>query len=55
MELIQYYPEVPQELEGTMFVFNVILLTIVVVMASILIVYWFVTRRYAARQETKSI
>jgi uncharacterized membrane protein YdjX (TVP38/TMEM64 family) len=55
MELIQYYPEVPQELEGTMFVFNIILLTIVIVMASILIVYWFVTRRYAARQETKSI
>lgn len=55
MELIQYYPEVPQELEGTMFVFNIILLTIVIVMASILIVYWFVTRRYAARKETKSI
>ena len=54
-ELIQYYPEVPQELEGTMFVFNIILLTIVIVMASILIVYWFVTRRYAARKETKSI
>jgi len=54
-ELIQYYPEVPQELEGTMFMFNIILLTIVIVMASILIVYWFVTRRYAARKETKSI
>jgi len=54
-ELIQYYPEVPRELEGTIFVFNIILLTIVIVMASILIVYWFVTRRYAARQETRSI
>ena len=54
-ELIQYYPEVPQELEGTMFMFNIILLTIVIVMASILLVYWFVTRRYAARKETKSI
>ena len=54
-ELIQNYPEVPPELEGTMFMFNLILLTIVVVMASILIVYWFVTRRYTAKQETKSI
>jgi uncharacterized membrane protein YdjX (TVP38/TMEM64 family) len=54
-ELIQYYPEVPQELEGTMLMFNIVLLTIVIVMASILIVYWFVTRRYAAKQETKSI
>jgi len=49
------YPEVPPELEGTMFMFNVILLTIVIVMASILLAYWFVTRRYTAKQETKSI
>ena len=54
-KLVEYYPEVPQELEGTMFMFNIILLTIVVVMASILIVYWFVTRRYTKRRETKSI
>jgi len=54
-ELIQHYPEVPPELEGTMFMLNIILLTIVMVMASILIIYWFVTRRYTARQETKSI
>ena len=54
-KLIEYYPEVPPELEGTMFMFNIILLTIVIVMALILIVYWFVTRRYAARKETKSI
>jgi uncharacterized membrane protein YdjX (TVP38/TMEM64 family) len=54
-DLIQHYPEVPPELEGTMFMFNIILLTIVVVMALILIVYWFVTRRYTARQETKSV
>jgi len=54
-ELMQNYPEVPPELEGTMFMFNIILLTIVMVMASILIIYWFVTRRYTARQETKSI
>jgi len=54
-ELIQNYPDVPPELEGTMFMFNIVLLTIVVVMASILIVYWFVTRRYTAKQETKSI
>jgi len=56
--LIDYYKEygeIPSELHGTLFRFNVILLAIVVVMASILIVYWFVTRRYAARQETKSI
>jgi len=54
-KLIEHYPEVPPELEGTMFMFNIILLTIVIAMASILIVYWFVTRRYTARQETKSI
>jgi len=54
-ELIQDYPEVPSELKETMFVFNIILLTIVIVMASILIAYWFVTRRYTAKQETKSI
>jgi uncharacterized membrane protein YdjX (TVP38/TMEM64 family) len=53
--LIQSYPNVPKDLERTMFVFNIILLTIVIVMASILIIYWFVTRRYAAKQETKSI
>ena len=54
-KLIEHYPEVPQELEGTMFMFNIILLTIVIVIASILIAYWFVTRRYTAKQETKSI
>ena len=54
-KLVEYYPEVPPELKETMFMFNIILLTIVMVMASILLVYWFVTRRYAARQETKSI
>jgi len=54
-ELMQNYPEVPPELEGTMFMFNIILLTIVIVMASILLAYWFVTRRYTAKQETKSI
>ncbi len=54
-ELIQHYPEVPPELEGTMFMFNIILLTIVIVMASILMVYWFVTRRYSQGKETKSI
>jgi hypothetical protein len=46
---------VPPELEGTMFMFNIILLAIVIAMASILMAYWFVTRRYAARQETKSV
>jgi uncharacterized membrane protein YdjX (TVP38/TMEM64 family) len=54
-KLIEHYPEVPPELEGTMFMFNIILLAIVIVMASIIIVYWVVTRRYTARQETKSI
>jgi len=54
-KLVEYYPEVPQELEGTMFMFNIILLTIVAVMASILIAYYFVSRRYTKRQETKSI
>jgi len=52
-ELIQNYPEVPPELEGTMFMFNIILLTIVMIMASILIVYWVVTRRYSQGKETK--
>lgn len=54
-ELIQYYPNVPPELKETMFMFNIILLTLVIAMASILIAYWFVTRRYTAKQETKSI
>jgi uncharacterized membrane protein YdjX (TVP38/TMEM64 family) len=57
-DLIEYYREygeIPSNLHGNLFMFNIILLTIVVVMASILIVYWFVTRRYAARKETKSI
>ena len=49
-ELIRDYPEIPPELKGTMFMFNIILLAIVIVMASILIVYWVVTRRYAARK-----
>jgi uncharacterized membrane protein YdjX (TVP38/TMEM64 family) len=53
-ELIRNYPEVPLELEGTMFMFNIVLLTIVIVMSLILVVYWFVTRRYATRKETKS-
>ena len=54
-ELVKNYPNVPQELEGTMIMFNIILLTIVIVMVLILIVYWFITRRYTTRQETKSI
>jgi len=57
-DLIEYYSKygkIPSELQGTLLRFNIILLTTVIVMASILIVYWFVTRRYAARQETKSI
>ena len=49
-DLIQYYPEVPEELKVTMLMFNIILLAIVIVMASILVVYWIVTRRYAAKQ-----
>lgn len=54
-KLIEHYPNVPPELEETMFMFNIILLTIVIAMASMLIAYWFVTRRYTAGQETKSI
>jgi uncharacterized membrane protein YdjX (TVP38/TMEM64 family) len=57
-ELIEYYKEhgeIPSNLYGNLFLFNIILIIIVIVMASILIAYWFVTRRYAARQETKSI
>ena len=57
-ELMEYYREygkIPSELHGTLFRFNIILLTIVIVMASILIVYWVVTRRYSQGKETKSI
>jgi len=57
-DLIDYYSEygeIPSNLHGTLFMFNIILLTIVIVMASILIVYWVVTRRYTAKQEGKSI
>jgi uncharacterized membrane protein YdjX (TVP38/TMEM64 family) len=56
--LIEYYKEyreIPSNLYGNLFLFNLILLTLVVVMASILIAYWFVTRRYGPKQETKSI
>ncbi len=54
-ELIEHYPAVPPELKKTMFMFNLILVTIVGVMASILVVYWFATRRYTARQKAESI
>ena len=49
-KLIKYYPDVPPDLKETMLMLNIILLTIVIVMASILIVYWFVTRRYSQGQ-----
>ncbi len=47
MDYYNKYGEIPSELHGTLFLFNTILITIVGVMASILALYWFITRRYA--------
>jgi len=52
-ELIDYYNiyhKLPPELEGTLFMFNLILLTIVILIGAILMTYWVVTRRYVAKQ-----
>jgi uncharacterized membrane protein YdjX (TVP38/TMEM64 family) len=54
-ELVQYYPDVPSELQSTIFMFNIVLFAIVITVASILIGYWFITQRYAPKQETKTI
>jgi len=52
-KLMNYYSEhheLPSELWGPMFMFNLILLTLVAVIGAILIAYWVVTRRYVARR-----
>jgi len=57
-ELIEHYSrygEIPPELHGTMFMFNVILLAIVIVIGTMLILYWVLTQRYSQRKEDKSI
>jgi len=57
-ELVDYYNvhhEVPSELGGTMFMFNLILLAIVMVMAAMLIIYWVVMRRYATRRRREHV
>lgn len=51
MDYYNKYGEIPSELQGTLFFFNTILLTIVGIMASILAIYWFVTRRYAQARD----
>jgi len=57
-DLIEYYSkhgEIPSELHGTLFMFNIILLTIVIVVGSMLIIYWVLTQRYSRGKEDKSI
>ena len=46
---------IPSELQGALSTFNLVLLAAVAVLATILIVYWLVTRKYTAKKETKSI
>jgi len=55
-ELVDYYREhheVPSELGETMFMFNLILLAIVMVIAAMLIIYWVVMRRYGQGEKEK--
>jgi len=57
-DLIEHYSrygEIPPELHGTLFMFNIILLTIVIVIGSMLIIYWLLTQRYSQGKEDKSI
>jgi uncharacterized membrane protein YdjX (TVP38/TMEM64 family) len=57
-DLIEHYSkygEIPPELHGTLFTFNLILLTIVMVIGAILIIYWLLTQRYSQGKEDKSI
>jgi len=52
-ELIDYYNmyhEVPPALGEKLFMFNVILFMMVITIGSLLVIYWVVTRRYAARK-----
>ncbi|UCC57978.1 MAG: VTT domain-containing protein [Candidatus Bathyarchaeum sp.] len=57
-ELIDHYKltgEIPPELQSMVSQFNYVLLGVVALIAAIFVVYWFVTRRYTAKKETKSI
>ena len=57
-ELMDHYKEtgeIPQNLQKMVSDFNYVLLAVVAVIAAIFVVYWLVTRRYAAKKETKSI
>ena len=57
-ELMEHYREtgeIPPDLQSMVSQFNYVLLAVVAVIAVIFVVYWFVTRRYAAKKETKSI
>ncbi len=57
-ELMDHYKEtgeIPQNLQKMVSDFNYVLLAVVAVIAAIFVVYWFVTRRYAEKKETKSI
>lgn len=57
-ELMDHYKEtgeIPQNLQKMVSDFNYVLLAVVAVIAVIFVVYWLVTRRYAAKKETKSI
>jgi len=47
--------EIPPELHGTLFMFNIILLTIVIAIGSMLVIYWVLTQRYSQGKEDKSI
>jgi len=57
-DLVDYYSkhgEIPSEFHGTLFMFNIILLAIVMVIGSLLIIYWVLTQRYLRGKEDKSI
>jgi uncharacterized membrane protein YdjX (TVP38/TMEM64 family) len=57
-DLISHYKEhgeIPPELQQMVSQFNYVLLAVVAVIAVIFVVYWFVTNKYGADKETKSI
>ena len=54
VELMEYYPSVPPELQEKIYFFNEILFAIVLIMAAIIVGYWFVLRRYS-KTENESI
>ena len=57
-DLIDHYEltgKIPPDLQNMVSGFNYVLLAVVAVIAVIFVVYWFVTQRYTAEKETKSI